>query len=168
MDLLCDPDPARRPFVAGTYNGHPVAVTAAMSTVTHLIEHASVIYPRLENLGSKLQAGMERAFARHGVTGCVAREGSALSFYLMPEAPADLHDIIERHDFESDVKLRRALIDSGVFVVPIATKQWSISAAHTEEDIESTIERFDRAVATIRPGKSALPGVRKLRSSGSI
>lgn len=153
MDYLCHQDPSRRPFVAGTYNGHPVAVAAAMRTVQHLIEHETAIYPHLETLGAALQAGMEKVFLRHKVSGCVAREGSALSFYLMSDPPSDLHDIIEHHDFEKDVKLRRALIEGGVFVVPIATKQWSISAAHTRQDIDYTVEQFDRAVATVQGGR---------------
>src|SRR5262249_10160074 len=37
MDSIIDPDPARRPFVAGTYNGHPVAVAAAIETVRYLV-----------------------------------------------------------------------------------------------------------------------------------
>jgi glutamate-1-semialdehyde 2,1-aminomutase len=149
MDCLSHPDPARRPFVAGTYNGHPMAVAAAMRTVEYLVENEAILYPRLESLGAALQGGMEQVFRRHKVTGCVAREGSALSFYLMRDVPADLHDIIEGHDFEKDVALRRALVAGGVFAVPIATKQWSISAAHTPADIEFTIEQFDRAVTSV-------------------
>jgi glutamate-1-semialdehyde 2,1-aminomutase len=153
MDFLCHDDPSRRPFVAGTYNGHPVAVAAAMRTVQYLIEHETAVYAHLEAMGASLQSGMEQVFRRHQVEGCVVREGSALSFYLMPEPPSDLHDIILRHDFEKDVRLRKELIAGGVFVVPIATKQWSISAAHTAEDIGFTLGQFERAVAAVQAGQ---------------
>jgi glutamate-1-semialdehyde 2,1-aminomutase len=79
----------------------------------------------------------------------VSRQGSAFSFYLMPEVPSDFHDIILHHDFANDVKLRRALLESGVFFVPIATKQCSISYAHTAADIDFTLERLEHAVARI-------------------
>jgi glutamate-1-semialdehyde 2,1-aminomutase len=85
------------------------------------------------------------------VSASVARQGSAFSFYFMPRCPVDFHDIIEHHDFERDVALRRALIDEGVFMVPIATKQCSISAAHTADDISLTLAQFDRAVSRIWP-----------------
>jgi glutamate-1-semialdehyde 2,1-aminomutase len=149
MDYICHEDPKRRPFVAGTYNGHPMAVAAAIRTVQHLTTHETAIYSHLEALGAALQLGIEKIFSRYNVVGCVARQGSALSFYLMREPPTDLHDIIENHDFEKDLDLRRALIRGGVFVIPIATKQWSISAAHTAADIEFTLGQFDRAVATV-------------------
>jgi glutamate-1-semialdehyde 2,1-aminomutase len=149
MDVIIDPDPSRRPFVAGTYNGHPVAVAAAIETVRHLAAHGPSIYARMEKLGSWLETGITDIFADHGVTACVARQSSAFSFYLMPRPPADLHDIIERHDFAKDVALRRALIARGVFFVPIATKQCSLSAAHSEEDVQYTLEQFESAVASI-------------------
>jgi glutamate-1-semialdehyde 2,1-aminomutase len=96
-----------------------------------------------------MEQGLRDIFVAHGVTASIARQGSAFSYYLMPEAPVDFHDIIERHDFARDVELRRALIERGVFVVPIATKQCSISTAHTAEDIDFTLEQFDRAVSSV-------------------
>ena len=149
MDSIIDSDPARRPFVAGTYNGHPVAVAAAIETVQYLLAHRDTLYPRMEAMGAAMEAGILDIFARHGITACVARQGSAFSYYLMPDAPADLHDIIQSHDFARDVALRRALIQRGVFFVPIATKQCSLSAAHTEADVAFTLEQFESAVASV-------------------
>jgi glutamate-1-semialdehyde 2,1-aminomutase len=150
MDQLIHPDRAQRPFVAGTYNGHPVAVAAAISTIEYLQLHEQTLYPRLEALGRRMEQGILASFARHGIVGCVARQGSAFAFYFMPEPPNDLHDIIQRHDFERDLALRRALIERGIFFIPIATKQCSISAAHTEADIDETLVAFDAALALLK------------------
>jgi len=147
LDSIIDPDPSRRPFVAGTYNGHPMAVGAAIETVRYLIANRDSIYPRMEAMGAAIEAGILDIFARRGITACVARQGSAFSFYLMEKPPADLHDIIEGHDFARDVALRRALIQRGVFFVPIATKQCSLSAAHSDSDIAFTLDAFESAVA---------------------
>jgi glutamate-1-semialdehyde aminotransferase len=35
--------------------------------------------------------------------------------------------------------MRRAVIERGIFPFPLATKQWSISTAHTEEMIQQTL-----------------------------
>jgi glutamate-1-semialdehyde 2,1-aminomutase len=145
MDFLINDDPTLRPFVAGTYNGHPVAVAAGIATVRYLATHRDV-YVRVEQLGMRMEAGFKRIFAKHGIDGAVARQGSALSFYFMRDQPRDLHDIIEKHDFERDVRVRRALIERGVFMIPIATKQCSISAAHSTEDIDFTLSQFDEVL----------------------
>ncbi|HWU55707.1 MAG TPA: aminotransferase class III-fold pyridoxal phosphate-dependent enzyme [Rhizomicrobium sp.] len=149
MDSIIDPDPARRPFVAGTYNGHPVAVAAAIETVRYLIANRDSLYPRMEAMGAEMERGIMDIFARRGIAACVARQGSAFSFYLMEKPPADLHDIIEGHDFARDVALRRALIQRGVFFVPIATKQCSLSAAHSDADVRFTLDAFESAVAAV-------------------
>jgi len=149
MDSIIDPDPARRPFVAGTYNGHPVAVAAAIETVRYLIANRDSIYPRMERMGAEMEAGILDIFARRGIAACVARQGSAFSFYLMENPPADLHDIIAGHDFARDVALRRALIQQGVFFVPIATKQCSLSVAHSDADLRFTLDAFESAVAAL-------------------
>jgi glutamate-1-semialdehyde 2,1-aminomutase len=153
MDCIVHPDASRRPLVAGTYNGHPVAVTAALRTVQFLIDNEKEVYETLEAHGERLAQGMRAVFSRHGVTATVARQGSALSFYFMDALPRDFHHILEHHKFEQDLALRRALLSRGVFVVPVATKQLSISYAHTSEDIDFTIEQFDDAVAELRARK---------------
>ncbi|MEO8300930.1 MAG: aminotransferase class III-fold pyridoxal phosphate-dependent enzyme [Rhizomicrobium sp.] len=149
MDSIIDPDPARRPFVAGTYNGHPVAVAAAIETLRYLIANKDTLYPRMEAMGAAMEAGIMDIFARRNITACVARQGSAFSFYLMEKPPADLHDIIQGHDFTRDLALRRGLIQRGVFFVPIATKQCSLSAAHSDADVNFTLEQFESAVAAV-------------------
>jgi glutamate-1-semialdehyde 2,1-aminomutase len=149
LDSIIDPDPARRPFVAGTYNGHPVAVAAAIATVRYLAANKDSLYPKMEAMGAAMEAGIMDIFTRRGITACVARQGSAFSFYLMKTPPADLHDIIQGHDFARDVALRRALIARGVFFVPIATKQCSLSAAHSDADVRFTLEQFESAVAAV-------------------
>jgi glutamate-1-semialdehyde 2,1-aminomutase len=155
MDYVVHSDPAKRPLVGGTYNGHPVAVAAAIRTIEYLLANRAQVYPHVEALGQQMEKGLRDIFSAHGVEASIARQGSAFSYYLMPTVPVDFHDIVEHHDFEQDVALRRALIELGEFFIPIATKQCSISAVHTAEDISLTLERFDRAVSTIWPGRTA-------------
>lgn len=152
MDCIVHPEPRRRPLVAGTYNGHPVAVAAAIATIRYLAGHGSEVYDHVEVLGRRIEEGMSEIFRRRGLTACVTRQGSAFSFYFMSEPPRDFHDILERHDFERDVQLRRALIERGVFFIPIATKQCSLSAAHAAADIQTTLERLDDALGAISSG----------------
>ena len=154
MDYIIHKDPAKRPFVAGTYNGHPVGVSAAIRTIEYLLANRSRVYAHVEELGRQMEKGLREIFAAHGVTASIARQGSAFSYYLMPHEPADLHDIMEHHDFERDVLLRRALIERGVFFVPIATKQCSISAAHSPDDIKFTLEQMEQAVSAVWSGRS--------------
>lgn len=149
MDYIVHKDPAKRPFVAGTYNGHPVGVAAAIATIQYLLTNSAQVYKCVEQLGQRIETGLRDVFAAHGVTASIVRQGSAFSYYLMPHTPADFHDILAYHDFEQDVRLRRALVERGVFFVPIASKQCSISAAHSVADIDFTLEQVEQAVSDL-------------------
>tara|TARA_R110002096_G_scaffold101547_9_gene224585 strand:+ start:577 stop:1899 length:1323 start_codon:yes stop_codon:yes gene_type:complete len=146
MDVLASPDLSRRPLVAGTYNGHPVGVAAAIATVNILKSQGEVIFSHLEKLGALAEQGITDVLTARGVAGVVARVGSAFSFYFMDHAPRDFHDLLVNHDFNRDVEVRRKMIGEGAYLVPVATKQCSISAAHTEGDIEFMVERFAAAL----------------------
>ena len=98
------------------------------------------LYERLEALGSRLQKGLELAFAELGITATVSRVGSAFCVYFMDHAPVDWHDLMNHHNFDLDRVYRRALIERGLYLFPHPCRQGSLSAAHTREDITRFIE----------------------------
>jgi glutamate-1-semialdehyde 2,1-aminomutase len=143
MEQIADPNPAKRPFMAGTYNGHPIS--AAIATIERLLEGNGEIYRQLEYLGAKIQAGIKSILRSHR-TGVVARQGSAFCIYFMDHEPRDCHDLAMHHDFAHDLSMRRRLIEKGIYFFPVETKQCSISAADTEEDITLTLEALDESL----------------------
>jgi len=143
MNRFVDPNPARRVLLAGTYNSHPVPTSAAMATIERLSMDDGEVYRHVENLGARMQEGLERIASNLGIEAVVARQGSAFCLYFMDHRPVDWHDLAGRHRFDLDDRMRRALIGKGVYPFPLATKQWSISAAHTREDIDYTLEQIN-------------------------
>lgn len=137
MDQFDASDPAQRVLIAGTYNGHPLVMAAAIATMQKLQNHGVGIYQKLEALGAQMEAGLTGLFRRAGVTATVVRQGSAFCVYFMDHAPTDWLDIAEHHDMTKDLCYRRALVEKGIYYFPLPTKQGSISAAHTEEDVDS-------------------------------
>ena len=146
MDYFAHPDPARRPTMGGTYNGHPLSLAAAIATIERLLASDGAVYRYLEDLGSQAQTGIEALLRARGIDGVVSRLGSAFSIYFMDHEPRDWHDLAAHHDFDRDLAMRRAMIGAGVYFFPVATKQCSISAAHSAEDISLTLEALDGAL----------------------
>jgi glutamate-1-semialdehyde 2,1-aminomutase len=153
MDLFTDTDPSRRVLLAGTYNAHPVPVSAAIATIERLAANQGEIFRHLERLGARMQRGLEDAYRDAAVPVVVARQGSAFCTYFMTHRPIDWHDLAQHHDFQFDTKIRRELIDSGIYVFPLAVKQWSLSAAHTEHDVDLTVQRVADALKAIAPAQ---------------
>ncbi len=148
MDVIASEDLSKRPLLAGTYNGHPAAVSAAIATLKILKSRGKEIYARLDRLGKLAEDGMNNAFRSKGIEASTARLGSAFSFYFMDHAPSDFHDLLTNHDFTLDVKVRKALIQKGIYFIPLATKQCSVSTSHTVDDIEEMVERFEECLVS--------------------
>jgi glutamate-1-semialdehyde 2,1-aminomutase len=149
MDLAVSTDLAKRVLIAGTYNCHPIPVAAAAATLTKLSDPKQNIYGRLERLAQRLEAGQQRLFRDHRITATISRVGSAHCVYFMDRAPANWWELVTGHDAELDLRYRRALIERGVYHFPVASKQGSISAAHTEEDIDATLAATEHALRSI-------------------
>ncbi|HUG80702.1 MAG TPA: aminotransferase class III-fold pyridoxal phosphate-dependent enzyme [Bryobacterales bacterium] len=149
MDLFADSDPSKRVLLAGTYNAHPVPTAAAIATVEFLLSDGRALYRRLDALGVQIEDALTRQLAAHNIEGVVVRQGSAFVVFFMDHAPVDWHDLASNHNYELDTAIRLALLNEGVFFFPLATKQCSISAAHTADDIKTTDEAIGRALAAV-------------------
>ncbi len=146
MRLFDASDADRRVLIAGTYNGHPASCAAAIATLNLLRNQDAALYAHLEHRSSKLQRGLEDIFAAKGLPATIARNASAFCVYFMDHRPRDWHDILAHHDFELDRRYRATLIQLGIYHFPLPCKQGSVSLAHTELDIERTLEATKKAV----------------------
>lgn len=146
MNYFVDPNSSKRVLLAGTYNAHPVPTAAAIATIQRLLMNDGEVYRHVESLGQQLQTGVERILIKNGMTAVVARQGSAFCIYFMDHLPKDWHDLATHHDFVLDEEMRRDMIDRGIYFFPLATKQCSISAAHSAADIEVTLDHLERSL----------------------
>lgn len=150
MDLVTSSDASKRVLVAGTYNCHPVPVAAAIACLRKLTDPALNVYGKLEQLSARLEDGIERLMNDHRITATFVRQGSAHCTYFMATTPTNWWDVLNGHDFAFDTRYRRALIDRGIYQFPLAAKQGSISFAHSEADIDQTLEATDDALTELQ------------------
>jgi glutamate-1-semialdehyde 2,1-aminomutase len=80
----------------------------------------------------------------------------------MDHCPRDWHDLVMHNDFAVDTTMRRLLIDRGIYTFPLATKQCSISAAHSETDIDLTLKMMEEVLGNaVETGEDAVIAVSK-------
>jgi glutamate-1-semialdehyde 2,1-aminomutase len=103
-------------------------------------------YGHVTSLGVQIQKGLEGILQEMCVKAVVARQGSAFCIYFMDHCPRDWHDLASNHDFSRDERMRRTLIERGIYFFPLATKQCSISFAHSSSDIEMTLQEIRSAL----------------------
>lgn len=124
-------------YFAGTYNGHPLNATAALATIGALEDGS--IHRHCFALAERAAAGFEGIARELGIAMTVARFGSVFVPYFM-EGSIDSYTDLLRNDTAMDVAFRRGMCDRGIFMLPAALKRNHISAAHTDDDIDCTLE----------------------------
>ena len=150
LDLAISPDPAKRVLIAGTYNCHPIPVAAAIACLGKLRDPEIGVYQKLEDLSRRLEAGQRQLFAAYDVAAVISRIASAHCVYFAEREPTNWWDILETHDFDYDKRYRLGLIEGGIYTFPLPCKQSSISFAHTEADIDRTLEVTEAVLKSLR------------------
>ncbi|HRD02385.1 MAG TPA: aminotransferase class III-fold pyridoxal phosphate-dependent enzyme [Candidatus Saccharicenans sp.] len=142
-------------FEGGTFSAHEEYMRAGLAMLNYLICHEKEIYPRIGQLAARLRQGIEQAFASEGLrvvctgTGRSPINGSSFFMVNFPKkdninysTPEDIWDPARSDVFLREEALKLALLINGVHVVHGGG---CLSTAHTEKDIERTIEAYQRA-----------------------
>jgi glutamate-1-semialdehyde 2,1-aminomutase len=130
-------------FFAGTYNGHPVGVAAALATITAL-EDGSV-HRHCFDLAQQAGDGIQAIADELGIALQVARFGSVFVPYFMT-GPIESYTDLLRNDTARDVWFRRTMCEHDIFMLPTALKRNHVSAAYTAADIERTLDAARRVL----------------------
>ena len=172
-ELMNQISPAGPIYQAGTLSGNPLAMAAGLATL-ELLETGD-IYTQLEALAARLQAGLHNAAATVGVPVCVQRVGSMLTPFFLSAKQAEAArplsgetntapQIINNYadalacDTAAYARFFKVMLDGagtpavGVMLPPSQFEAWFVSSAHTEADIDATIEL---AAAAFKAAKGA-------------
>lgn len=139
--------PGGRVFVGGTYNGHPVGAAAALATIAALED--GTVYERTFRLGERLRAGLAEIAARLGIEMISAGFGSVFTPYFMSGKVERYEDLLA-NDTAKDVAFRQGMCERGIFMLPMPIKRNHVSAAHTDADIDRTLETAEVVLKGLR------------------
>jgi glutamate-1-semialdehyde 2,1-aminomutase len=129
-------------YQAGTMAGNPASVSAGIACLEVLREPGT--YERLDALGRKLEAGLADAARRHGIPLTVNRIAGALSTHFC-DHPVTNYEEAGRADGERFASFFRLMLDQGICLAPSKYEAWFLTIAHTEKDVDDTIEAADKA-----------------------
>jgi glutamate-1-semialdehyde 2,1-aminomutase len=127
MDRLA---PAGDVYQAGTLSGNPLATAAGLSVLRRLRDDA--VYDELERLGARLEEGLS-PFGR------VQRVGAMLTLFCH-EGPVRDYDAAAASDTDRYAALFRHLLERGIYVAPSQFEAVFVSVAHTDADVDRTVE----------------------------
>jgi len=132
-------------YQAGTLSGNPLAMAAGYTTLKLMTEEA---YQLLERLSGRLQVGLERNAEQFGVPMTINRVGSMVCPFFTDKHVIN-YDIAKTSNTERFRTVFRRLLDNGVNIAPSPFEGWFVSTAHSESDIDLTIEAHRAALSNL-------------------
>lgn len=133
-------------FLSGTLTGNPVACAAGLATLKVLRQAG--VYERLHSLGRQLAEGLRQAGADAGFPLQVLGDGPVLQVIFTSDKPPRHHRDLLRADKKKAIAFGHELIRRGVYCTPGG--KLYLSLAHTDQDINQTIEIAAASLRAIR------------------
>jgi glutamate-1-semialdehyde 2,1-aminomutase len=130
-------------YQAGTLSGNPLAVSAGLATLRRLEQEHP--YSKLESLGARLEAGLRDAAAEAGVPARVNRAGSMFTLFFTGREVNDFESA-RASDLERFNRFFHGMLEQGIYLPPSQFEAAFISAAHTDDDIDTTVEAARKAL----------------------
>lgn len=146
-ELMSHIAPSGPVYQAGTLSGNPLAMAAGCAVLDVLA--SGTVYPLLEARGKKLKEGLSAAAHAAGVTCTVQRVGSMVTPFIGVGVVQNYEDA-RRADTAAFAHLHQTWLDRGVFWPPSQFETGFLSTAHTEHDIDQTIDGFTLALTEHR------------------
>lgn len=128
---------------AGTYSGNGVAAAAAGATIEVL--STGEPYERMHKTGTALMSGLEAICADKSVPAHIVGVPAMFSIFFGDEPPKDFRDLVN-HDAELYASVVEGMITRGVMPCDDAKEPWFLCAAHSEEDVATSLTAFEEAL----------------------
>ena len=145
MDQVAPDGPV---YQAGTLSGNPLATAAGLATLD-VLSNDPDLYLRVERLSERLGTGLAAAAAAAGLSACWNGVGSMGSLFFT-QAPVIDWPTAAATDRERFGKFFHGMLDRGIYVAPSPFETWFVSAAHTVDDIDQTLEAARSAMQESR------------------
>lgn len=135
-------------YQAGTLSGNPLAMAAGIATLKELTVPG--VYEELSRKAQILSEGLETALTERGFQVQSHYVGGMWGLFFTQEGIRNLSDV-KKANLDDFQQYFHTMLDAGVYLAPSAFEAGFVSLAHTDEDLQKTIE----AAAQVVKGQAA-------------
>ena len=129
--------PAGPMYQAGTLSGNPLAMTAGIKTLELLQKPGT--YEQLDKITKKLADGLVQIARETGHAAC-GGQISAMFGLFFTAGPVHNYEDAKKSDLAKFSRFHRGMLEHGVYLAPSQFEAGFSSLAHTDEDIDRTLE----------------------------
>lgn len=133
-------------YQAGTLSGNPLAMTAGYETLKQLTRES---YQEFQRKADRLEKGLANAANEYEIPHSINRAGSMIGFFFTDEEVTN-YEKAKTSNLDFFANFYRSMANEGVFLPPSQFEGLFLSTAHTDEDIDLTIEAAGKAFSKLR------------------
>jgi glutamate-1-semialdehyde 2,1-aminomutase len=138
--------PAGPMYQAGTLSGNPLAMTAGIKTL-ELLQRPGT-YDQLDRITKKLADGMLQVAQETGHVACGGQISGMFGFFFA-EGPVHNYEDAKKSDTAKFGRFHRGMLEHGIYLAPSQFEAGFTSLAHTDEDIDRTLEAARAVMANL-------------------
>jgi len=125
-------------YQAGTLSGNPVAMTAGLKTLELIAQPG--FYERLTEKTEKLTSGLKERAAKAGIAMTTNSVGGMFGLFFSAEPKVSRFAQVMQCDQDLFKRFFHAMLEQGVYLAPSAFEAGFVSSAHTNDDLEKTLD----------------------------
>jgi len=143
-EIMAELSPIGPVYQAGTLSGNPVACAAGITTLQEIMKPG--FYEALNAKTQTLAKGFKAIADKHGVPLCVNQIGAMLGVFFTDQPQVTNFQEVMRCDVERYRRHFHAMLAGGVYFAPSAFESVFLSSAHSDDDIQRTLDVFEKSV----------------------
>ncbi len=133
-------------YQAGTLSGNPLAMAAGLSTLTCIRDNKD-FYGTLERRSERLATALLLQCQALGIPAKLNRVGSMMTLFFTTEESVSSWNTAKTADTRRYARYFRECLERGVYLAPSQFEAGFVSAAHSDADIDASIEACNAALA---------------------
>ncbi|MGJ8731263.1 glutamate-1-semialdehyde 2,1-aminomutase [Listeria aquatica] len=140
-DIMEEVAPLGPAYQAGTHAGNPASIQSGIACLEVLQEEG--LYDRFEKLGQMLKEGILSAAKEYQIPVTVNQIVGALTVFFTDKTVRNYEDA-QNTDGEAFAEFFKGMREEGILLAASKYEAWFVTTAHTEKDIEETLEAVQR------------------------
>lgn len=134
-------------YQAGTLSGNPVSMAAGLATLE--LAQAPGFHEGLSAKAKKLCDGMREAAKSNNIPLTTNQAGGMFGIFFSEAEQVSRYQQVTECNIERFKKFYHGMLDKGIYLAPSAFEAGFVSSAHTDEDIETTVNAASEVFATL-------------------
>ncbi|AJW71376.1 glutamate-1-semialdehyde 2,1-aminomutase [Nitrosopumilus adriaticus] len=146
MDLL---SPGGKVYQASTFAGNPISVSAAIASIKTINKIKNKLYSKLERFNLLFSTALDDMATDMNIPHQINFTASMFQIFFTNK-PVTNYETSKKADSKKFEKMFRTLLKRGIFIAPSQFEVVFLSDAHTENDLNKTLDAYDAALKSVK------------------